>query len=131
MKEYSSVFKEYLSPEDLIVGTKRIEMDTENVKPLHFATPKEKPAHLQKAADKELKICLDAGQLKECHHHTPWQSRGMFVGKPAKNGGELKARLVSDFRILNHFLKRPHCPLEGSSQLLKRLDRNHKFLAVM
>ena len=106
-------------------------MDTENVKPLHFATPKEIPAHLRKAVYKELKRCLDAGQLEECHHHTPWLSRGTFVGKPAKNGVELKARLVSDFRILNRSLRRLHYRVEGSSQLLKRLDRNHKFWAVL
>ena len=28
-------------------------------------------------------------------------------------------------------LKRPHYPLEGSSQLLKRLDRNQKYWAAM
>ena len=77
LDKYKDVFKENLSPQDKIVGTRRIEMDTENVKPLHFSTPKKIPAHLRKVADKELKRCLDAGKLEECHHHTPWLSRGM------------------------------------------------------
>ena len=60
LKEYSNVLHEDLSPQDRIIGTKRIEMDTENVKPLHFATPKEILAHMRKAGDKELKRFVDA-----------------------------------------------------------------------
>ena len=106
-------------------------MKTDDVKPLHFNTPREIPCHLRKAADEELKRCLEAGQLEPCHHYTPWLSRGMFIGKPSKDGGKMKARLVSDFRQLNRSLKRPHYPLEGSSQLLKILNKNHRFWAVL
>ena len=83
-------------------------MDDNGTKPLHFSTPKAIPAHLRKATDKELARCLAAGQLEECHHHTKWVSRGMFVAKPGKRGAPLHARLVSDFRILNKTLKRPN-----------------------
>ena len=42
-------------------------------------------------------------------------------------GQPLKARLVSDFRIVNKKLKRPNWPLEGSSSL----NRNHQFFCTL
>ena len=53
------------------------------------------------------------------------------MAKPQKPRQPLKARLVSDFRIVNKKLKRPNWPLEGSSSLLKRLNRNHKFFCTL
>ena len=64
LQQYCDVFKEDLSPSDRIDGVHRVEIDESGVKPLHFTTPKEVPIHLRKAADKELKRCLDAGQLE-------------------------------------------------------------------
>ena len=63
LSKYSSVFKEDLGPDDRIIGTQRVEMDDNGTKPLHFSTPKSIPAHLRKAADKELARCLAAGTL--------------------------------------------------------------------
>ena len=94
LKEFGDVFKEELCPSDRIKGVQRIEIDESRVKPLHWTTPKEVPCHLRKAADKELKRCLQAGQIEPCHHYTKWLSRGMFVGKASKEGEEVKARLV-------------------------------------
>ena len=108
-----------------------MELQDNYVKPLHFTTPKPITAHLRKAADKELARCLAAGSLEECHHHTPWVSRGMFVAKPRKNGQPLKAHLVSDFRMVNKNLRCLNWPLEGSSSLLKRINKNHKFVCVL
>ena len=127
LQEYSDVFKEELAPSDRIHGIQRIEIDESGVKPVHFTTPKEIQAHLRKSADKELKRCLEAGQLEPCHHYTKWLSRGMFVEKPAKLGEPLRARMVADFRVLNKALKRPNYPLEGSSQLIKQVNNRHRY----
>ena len=101
------------------------------MKALHFNTPKEVPIHLRKAADKELKRCLEAGQLEPCHHYTKWMSRGLFEGKPTKEGEPIKARMVADFRVLNKALKRPNYPLEGSSQLIKQVNHRHKYWVTL
>ena len=53
------------------------------------------------------------------------------MGKPTKEGDQVKARLVSDFRILNKALKRPNYPLEGSSQLIKQVNPKHKFWVTL
>merc|ERR1711951_275953 len=127
LEEFKDVFKEELSPSDRINGIQRIEIDDSNIKPLHWTTPKEIPCHLRKAADKELKRCLKAGQIEPCTHWTKWLSRGMFVGKAVKEGEEVRARLVSDFRVLNKALKRPNYPIEGSSQLIKQVNPRHRF----
>ena len=70
LKDFEDVFKEELSPSDRTKGVQRIEIDESRVKPLHWTTPKEVPCHLRKAADKELKRCLQAGQIEPCHHYT-------------------------------------------------------------
>ena len=131
LSKYSSVFKEDLGPSDTMKGVVRVELQDNDVKPLHFTTPAPIPVHLHRAADRELARCLAAGTLEERQHYTPWVSRGLFVAKPQKPGQPLKARLVSDFRIVNKKLKRPNWPLEGSSSLLKRLNRNHKFFCTL
>ena len=101
LSKHDSVFKEDLGPLDSMKGVVRVELQDNDVKPLHFTTPAQIPAHLHRAADRELARCLAAGTLEECQHYTPWVSRGLFVTKPQKPGQPLKARLVSDFRMVN------------------------------
>ena len=131
LSKYDSVFKEDLGPSDTMRGVVRVELQDNDVTPLHFTTPAPIPAQLHRAADKGLARCLAAGTLEECQHYTPWVSRELFVAKPRKPGQPLKARLVSDFRIVNKKLKRPNWPLEGSSSLLKRLNKNHRFFCTL
>ena len=49
--------------------------------------------------------------------------------KPGKK--EVKARLVADFRGINKKLRRPEIPLEGSWNILRRLDPRDKFFACV
>ena len=39
--------------------------------------------------------------------------------------------MVADFRILNKTLKRPHYPVEGSSQLIKQVNHKHKYWCTL
>ena len=71
LSKYDSVFKEDLGPSDTMKGVVRVELQDNDVKPLHFTTPAPIPAHLHRAADKELARCLAAGTLEECQHYTP------------------------------------------------------------
>ena len=100
------------------------------VKPSNCMTPAEIPLHLRKAANKELQARIKAGFLEECHHSTSWCARSFFVEKNSSDPEpEVKVILVSDFRQVNRILKRPGYPLEGSSQILKRLDPSEPFFA--
>lgn len=87
------------------------------------------PRHLQQVADKELKKLLKAGVLEPVEHPTNWCSRSFFVQKNT-HGKEVKALLVSDLRGVNKVLKRIGHPLDGSSHVLKRLNKEDQFYAV-
>ena len=58
-------------------------------------------------------------------------------GRKNQKGGKKKREkaskvcLVADFRNINKTLRRPGVPLEGSSQLLRRMDPNHRYWFVM
>ena len=43
----------------------------------------------------------------------------------------MKVRMVADFRNLNKILKRPGVPVEGSTQLLKRMNPAHRYFGVL
>merc|ERR1711954_327478 len=75
---------------------------------------------------------LRAGIIKRCHHHTPWLSRGLFIGKKKeKDSQEVKVRLVADFKDVNRVLKSPNYPNEGSVAHLKQIDPSAKVFCTM
>ena len=130
LKQYSYVFKDELSPDDVIKWHKELEFfmgEFDKVKPVNYMTSTETPVHLEKAASKELNKILKADFLEPCHHPTDWCLCGFYVKKQyIKEGKEVRVRLVSDFRPLNRHLKRPGYPNESSSQLLKKIDPKSK-----
>ena len=84
---------------------------------------------MEQAAKKELARMVEAGMLEEIDYFTENLSRGFFVEKPGKSDG--KARLVSDFRGVNKKLRGPEIPLEGSWNILRRLDLRDKYFACV
>merc|ERR1711954_614203 len=75
---------------------------------------------------------LRAGIIKRCHHHTPWLSRGLFIGKKKeKDSQEVKVRLVTDFQDVNRVLKSPNYPNEGSDAHLKQIDPSAQVFCTM
>ena len=124
LKKYSDVFKEKLERGDKVkCPPVRIEtIKNSKIKPINCRTPAPVPAHYRKSADKQIRDFLRAGIIERCHHHTPWLSRGLFIGKKQEEGKELKVRLVADFKDVNMVLKSPNYPNEGSESLLKQID---------
>ena len=106
--------------------------DHENIQ---FFQPKlsvDVPVYMQKAAQKELQRMLTAGMLEPINGYTEHVSRGFFVEKgSSKPGYPVKARIVADFRGVNKKLRRPEHPLDSSWGILKRLNPNHKYLAII
>ena len=72
---------------------------------------------------------LKAGFIEEFKRSTKYCSRAFFVAKP--NSENLKARMVSDFREVNHILNRPGYAMEGSSLILKRLNQDEAFFCTL
>ena len=88
--------------------------------------------HYRRAADRDIEDFLKAGIIKKCHHHTPWPSRGMFIGKKKdKETQEVKVRLVAHFPPVNRILKSPNYPNEGSSAHLKRINPKARAFATL
>ena len=110
-----------------------IKIDVEentNIKPSNAKTPAFVPLHLRTAANEELKNLIKSWVLEECHSQTEWCSRGIFVPKNSDDGN-LKCRLVADFKNINKILRRPGYPMEGRSALLKRIPSENKFFSTI
>ena len=125
LKKYSDIFKEKLEKGDKVkCPPVRIEtIKGSGVKPINCRTPVPVPAHYRKSADKQIRDFLRAGIIERCHHHTPWLSRGLFIGKKKeKDSQEVKVRLVADFKDVNRVLKSPNYPNEGSDAHIKQID---------
>ena len=67
--------------------------------------------------------------LEEIDYYKEHLSRGFFVEKPGKS--EVQARLVADFRSVNKKIRRPEIPLDGSWNILRRLDPNDSYFACV
>ena len=125
MKKYADVFKEKLERGDKIkCQLVRIETTKDSrIKPVNCRTPVPVLAHYRKSADKQIRDFLRAGIIKRCNHHTPWLSRGLFIGKKKeKDSQEVKVRLLADFSPVNRVLKSPNYPNKGSDAHLKQIN---------
>ena len=102
-------FKEDLGKEDFNRGKDNRGRDDTNIEPLIIVTQ----------------------VLEPVEHSTTWCSSSLFAAKPSKPGNAPHCRLVSDFWVLNQYLKRPGYPLDGFSQLLKHLNPKHRYFSTM
>merc|ERR1711954_455845 len=97
-----------------------------------MGTPVPVPDHYRKSADKQIGDFLRPGIIKRCHHHTPWLSRGLFIGKKnKKDSQEVKVRLVADFSLVNRVLKSPNYPNKGSDAHLKQISPEARVFCTM
>ena len=87
-----------------------------NVTPLKVRTARKTPIHIQAAADALIQELLAAGIIVPVHEATEWISPAHFVPKP---GG--KARLVTDYRVLNKAVQRPVHPFRAPRELMAQL----------
>ena len=129
LNKFKDIFKEQLSKED-VIRCKEFNIDVNrdsDFKPRNYMMPVDIAAHLHKAADKELKKAIKAGVLEPCNKVSEWPTPGLFVEKQRKEGEAINERIVADFREVNRILKRTGYPMEGSSQLLKRLEPQDRY----
>ena len=98
LEKYKDVFKTKLGKKDRVAAPPMvIKIDKERMerdKPRQATVPIPIPAHMRRAADKELEDMLSAGFLEPCLHETTFASRGFFREKKAGENKDLRARLV-------------------------------------
>jgi hypothetical protein len=102
-----------------------IELQPELAKnPLRVKTVRKTPIHIQAAADKLVEELLQAGIIVPVKEPTDWISPAHFVPKP---GG--RARLVTDYGVLNKAVKGPVHPFSAPRDLISSLPPGMKCFA--
>ena len=132
LKDFSDIFKETLTREDRL-NIPPIKIDLveghQNIQTYKPRTPMEVSPYMEPAAKKELSRMVEAGMLEEIDYYTEHLSRGFFVEKPGR--AEVQARLVADFRSVNMKIRCPEIPLEGSWNILRRLNPKDSYFACV
>ena len=83
--------KDRINAPSVVIKIDKEKMERE--KPRQATVPIPIPAHMRRAADRELEDMLSAGFLEPCHNETTFASRGFFREKKAGENKRLRARL--------------------------------------
>ena len=79
-----------------------------------------------------MKELLTSGIISKEDKPTTWTSRAHFVPKPGKTeSGDVKLRLVTDYRELNKAVLRPTHPFPSAPDLMRRIHPSSKYFAKL
>ena len=98
------------------------------VVPLHVCTTRQIPLHQQKEAEDLVSKLVEGGIISPVNHPTDWISHASFV---AKENGKAGVRLITDFRVLNQFVKRPVHPFMSANDIIQRILPESKVFAKL
>ena len=96
------------------------------VTPMRITTTSATPVHHREAASQLIEKLINEGIIAPVHEPTDWISRGAFVPKPNKG-----VRLVTDFRHLNKFVKRPVHPFPSAGDIMQNLQPSSTVFCKM
>ena len=127
---YPDVLSDHLLGKErsIIGGPMTIHLKEGEVKPLHCTKTKQIPKHWAKMADNMIEELLKGGVIVKEDNPTDWINRGFFVPKP---GNPNALRLVTDFRYLNKFVRRPIHPFPCAQAIRQNLDSDSKFFVKL
>ena len=94
--------------------------------PMRVMTTSQVPIHQTEAAQALVDRLVKDGVLMQENEPTEWISRGLFVPKPNKG-----VRLVTDFRQLNKYVKRPVHPFPSASEIMQHLKPDSRVFCKM
>ena len=102
---------------------------SDNAIPRRCLTVRQTPIHMQEEAEQLVKKLLKSGIIVKVNDNepTPWVAPGFFVPKPHGKG----VRLVTDYREINKFIKRPIHPFPSARDCLKRIPHTAKVFASL
>ena len=102
---------------------------TDDAVPRRCLTVRQTPIHMQEEAEKLVQSLLDANIIKRVSDNepTPWVAPGFFVPKPNGKG----VRLVTDYRAINKFIRRPIHPFPSARDCLKKIPHTAKVFAKL
>ena len=127
VKSFADVFKPSKALDPMKVEPVRIELDRErpDYKPLRTLTARTVGVHKQFEAAKTVQKLISGGVIKKYNKPTEWISPAMFVEKP-----DGSMRLVTDYKCINRFIRRPVHTFPSPRQVLKRLRHDSKYFLV-
>ena len=125
-KKYSDIIRDELIPNQTmkIQPQKLIFKEGVEIVPKNVQKAIPVPIHQVEAAEVEVARLIHAGVIKKVEGVTEWCSPARFVTKPS---GAL--RIVTDFRTLNSYLKRPTHPFPTTETVTKMLNPGSRFFA--
>ena len=137
INQYPDVFQDKLMHRAMSGTPMSVELDDlKGLKPLKVLTVRQTPLHMQEMGRQLIADLVGCGILRKVTEPTDWVSPAKFVLKP---GGK-KVRLVTDYRRLNKYVKRPVHPfpsptdvirmLEPGTQVFAKLDAIHGYYQV-
>ena len=127
-KKYASVVKNEISQAPMQAEPLKIFL-TEDAQPRRCLTVRQTPIHMQEEADQLVENLLKSGIIVKVNDNepTPWVSPGFFVPKPSGKG----VRLVTDYRELNKYIKRPIHPFPSARDCLKKIPHSARVFCKL
>ena len=129
-REYSDVLCNSLGDAaGCIKGPKmKIELDdSKKIKLSQVTTARQVPAHMQAMSKVLMDELESSGAVRRFNGPTPSTSPGHFLLKACNK----KVRLVTDYRVLNKFVKRPIRPFCSATDLMKKIDPRSKWFCKL
>ena len=96
------------------------------IKPFKCQTARCPPKAYQQTCEKKLQDLIDGGIIVEDDSPSAWVAAGHFVPKRSKDG-QMRTRLVVDYRRLNSVIERPLRGFPSLQELRANVEKDSKF----
>ena len=124
LSSFPTVFRDVITETPMVGEPVHIHL-RENAVPFRISVARPIPLRFQEAAEKSIKLLLDAKIIARCDTPTEWCSPGFFVLK----GDGKSVRLVTDYTKLNSFVERPVHPFPSVIDILQAIPASAKLFA--
>ena len=121
--DFNDFISDYLNGKKLNVEPMKIEL-VENAQPYKVYTTRQIPVHLEKEANKMIKLLISNGIISPVPitDVSEWTAPDHFIPKP--NGG---VRLVTDFSKVNQYVKRPVHPFPSCVDIKNKIPAHAQW----
>ena len=124
--EFPEVFRDTLTEKPMRVPEMRIEL-RDNAVPYCITTPRQVPLRYQESISNMLDDLVSSKIIAKETRPAEWCLPAFFVPKPDR----VKVRLVTDYTILNKYVKRPVHPFPSVHDIVQSIPSGSKFFAKL
>ena len=128
IKEYADVIKDEIDEKPCTTKETEIKFrDDIEIKPRKTSIARRIPVHFEDPAGKLIDNLVKNGIIKKVEGHTDWISPAFFVPK----SNNVDVRLVTDYKYINQFIKRPVHPFPSAKEIAERVKPTSKYFACL